>query len=177
MLLGWGEEFLLHVVAWGYLRILPSLKFTVCVYIHRAFMESSQRPWPGGADTPSAGQMSCEAGGEDPVWIRGKGLGRGTLGGEERRPGDQTALPPGSLVKTESPPAEMPGKRQQVSFPACAEPGRTLGTVGCWECIVCPPERKCGTMMGREPLCARRVMGLVLLVLCHEQEGGSACDL
>lgn len=33
-LLGWGEEFLLHVVAWGYLRILLPLKFTVCVYIH-----------------------------------------------------------------------------------------------------------------------------------------------
>ena len=134
-------------------------------------MESLQRPWPGRADTPSAGQMSRRASREDPGWIHGKGVGRGTLGGEERRPGDQTALPPGSLAKTESPPAEMPGKRQQVSFPACAEPGRTLGTVGCWECIICPPERKCGTMMGREPLCARRVIGLVLLVLCHEQEG------
>ena len=135
-------------------------------------MESLQRPWPGRADTPSAGQMSRRASREDPGWIHGKGVGRGTLGGEERRPGDQTALPPGSLAKTESPPAEMPGKRQQVSFPACAEPGRTLGTVGCWECIICPPERKCGTMMGREPRCARRVIGLVLLVLCHEQEGG-----
>lgn len=146
-------------MAWGYLRILPPVR--VC--IHRVFVESPQRP--------NAGQTSRKASRGDPGQIRGKGVGRGTLGGEERRPGDQTALPPGSLAETESPPAAMPGKRQQVSFPACAEPARTLGTVGCWECIVCPPERKCGTVTGREPICARRVTGLVVLVGCHEQEG------
>lgn len=150
-------------MAWGYLRILPPLKFTVRVCIHRVFVESPQRP--------NAGQTSRKASRGDPGQIRGKGVGRGTLGGEERRPGDQTALPPGSLAETESPPAVMPGKRQQVSFPACAEPARTLGTVSCWECVVCPPERKCGTVTGREPICARWVTGLVVLVGCHGQEG------
>lgn len=150
-------------MAWGYLRILPPLKFTVRVCIHRVFVESPQRP--------NAGQTSRKASRGDPGQIHGKGVGRGTLGGEERRPGDQTALPPGSLAETESPPAVMPGKRQQVSFPACAEPARTLGTVSCWECVVCPPERKCGTVTGREPICARWVTGLVVLVGCHEQEG------
>lgn len=88
-------------------------------------MESPQGAWLGGTDTPSAEQTSLEACKEDMQRVRGKGVGRGTLGGEERRPGDETALPPRSLAEVHSPPAVMPGKRQQVSSrPVQSQAGR-----------------------------------------------------
>lgn len=67
---------------------------------------------------------------------RGRSVGKEWAEGHSgeagrKRPGDQTAAstrePGGDGISTSS----DAGKRQQVSFPACAEPARTLGT-GSW---------------------------------------------
>ena len=139
------------------------MKFTVHVYIHQAFVESPQRPWLGATDTPSAEQTSREA---DP-W-EGSGQRDTRERGEASRASDSpsTQEPGGGALSTSS----DAWKEATGVVPACAEPGRTLGTVSCWECVVCPPERKCGPMTGREPVCARRVISPILLMLCHEQE-------
>lgn len=115
-------------------------------------------------DTPSAEQTSREA---DP-WERSgqrdtRGRGEASWGSDS----PSTQEPGGGAPSTSS----DAWKEATGLAPACAEPGRTLGTAGCWECVVCPPERKRGAMMGREPVCARRVISLILLMLCHEQEG------
>ena len=139
------------------------MKFTVHVYIHQAFVESPQRPWLGATDTPSAEQTSREA---DP-W-EGSGQRDTRERGEASRASHSpsTQEPGGGALSTSS----DAWKEATGVVPACAEPGRTLGTVSCWECVVCPPERKCGPMTGREPVCARRVISPILLMLCHEQE-------
>ena len=101
---GSGGEFLLHIVAWG--SCPPWNSPSVFISTKRSWRARRGRGWA---------QLTLPAQNRRPARrIHGKGVGRGTPGGEERRPRDQTALPPRSLAEAHSPPAVMPGKRQQV---------------------------------------------------------------